>query len=447
MGDSPRPNWKRPLTTALKIAVSCGLLAWVLHKTNLASIGHSLASANPWWLALALAMGIAGTLVQAKQWQRLLQAVGLDRSITRSLRIVFVGNTFNAIMPSSIGGDASRAVYIADRPGERAPGAAAVALQRLLNFPGMVLLMGFGLALTVTSTAAAKVRPVALLGALIGLVIVGITLSPLIGRMAASTSLARIPGWRPLSTSLRVLDGFRSQRPELIAATGRGAVFWSLTVLNQWAYIRAMGIHPSLGYAALAVTLVNLASMLPLSINGFGAREGGYIALLAGTGLATTAQAASVGLLISAQSLLFGLIGVGCLVTLRSSASWALRLDAATATVVTWLYAPAGWLSAHRLLMSLGIGRPLGKHAVAGRSNYGNAHLDAGTGAHLHAARHADRRAEPLPGADRPWPPGRPGDLPHWRGRGHARPAVPAHSEAAGTAPGQDRPVTGQAAT
>ena len=335
MPQNPRRSWKRPLTTALKITFSGVLLAWVLHKTDLASIWQSLASASPAWLVLALAMGIAGTMVQAKQWQRLLGAVGLDRSITRSLRIVFVGNTFNAIMPSSIGGDASRAVYIAERPGERAPGAAA------------------------------RVRPVALVGALIGLTIVGITLSPLIGRLAASTMLARVPGWRPVATSLQVLDGFRSQRAELVAAAGRGAVFWSFTVLNQWAYIRAVGIHPSLGYAALVVTLVNLISMLPLSINGFGARETGYIALLAGVGLATTAQAASVGLLISAQSLLFGLIGAGCLLTLRSAAPWARRVDAATMAVVTGLYATAGWLSTRRLLMTLGIGRRPPKHAVA----------------------------------------------------------------------------------
>jgi len=354
----PSHGWRKPLITALKIAFSCGLIVWVLHKTNLDSIGQSLLTASPAWLALALALGIAGTLVQAKQWHSLLLAVGLDRTIARCLRIVFVGNTFNAILPSSIGGDASRAVYIAERPGERAPSAAAVALQRLLNFPGMVLLMGIGLIFTATSADAARVRPVALVGAALGLAIVGITLSPLIGQLAASRRLARLPGWKPLSTSLQVLDRFRSQRPELAAATARGALFWSLTVLNQWAYIRAMGIHPSLAYAALAVTLVNLATMLPLSINGFGAREGGYIALLAGTGLATTAQAASVGLLISGQSLLFGLIGAGCLFTMRSTAQWARRVDAATMTVITPLYAAAGWLSPRTLLTAFGIGGP-----------------------------------------------------------------------------------------
>lgn len=371
MGQNPRRGWKRPLGLALKIAFSGGLVAWVLHKTDLASIAQSLTSASLGWLVLALALGMAGSMVQAKQWQKLLLAVGLDRPITRCLRIVFVGNTFNAILPSSIGGDASRAVYIAEQPGEIAPGAAAVALQRLLNFPGMVLLMAFGLTLTITTAAAARVRPVGLAGAAIGLAILAITLSPLIGRVAASTILARLPGWQSLSASLRVMDGFRSQRNEVVAAVGRGAVFWALTDLNQWAYIRAMGIHPSLGYTALAVTLVNFATMLPLSINGFGAREGGYIALLAGVGLATTAQAAAVGLLITAQSLLFGLIGAACLVTLRSSAPLARQLDARTAAVVSWLYAPAGPRSGHRLLRTLGIGRSP-KHAAPRRPTGGD---------------------------------------------------------------------------
>ena len=368
----PRRGWRKPLSTFLKIAFSCALVAWVLHKTNLHSIGQSLLSASPGWLALALVIGVAGTMVQATQWQRLLLAVGLDRPITRCLRIVFVGNTFNAILPSSIGGDASRAVYIADQPGERAPAAAAVVLQRLLNFPGMVLLMGLGLILTTTSDAAARVRPVALVGAALGLILVAITLSPLIGRVAASTRLARLPGWKPLSSSLRVLDDFRSQRAELTAATVRGTLFWSLTVLNQWAYIRAMGIRPSLGYTALAVTLVNLATMLPLSINGFGAREGGFIALLTAAGLATTAQAASVGLLITAQSLLFGLIGAGCLVTMRSSAPWVGRVDTATAVIVTQLYAPAGWLSPRRLLMTFGISSRSPGRAAAGSTAAGS---------------------------------------------------------------------------
>jgi uncharacterized membrane protein YbhN (UPF0104 family) len=252
--------------------------------------------------------------------------------------------------------------------------------------------MALGLAFTINSSAAARVRPVALAGSLLGLALLAVTLSPLIGRVAASTSLARLPGWKSVASSLRVLDGFRSHRTEVLAAIGRGVVFWSLTVLNQWAYIRAMGIHPTLEYAALAVTLVNLATMLPISINGFGAREGGFIALLAGVGLASTAQAASAGLLITAQSLLFGLIGVGCLLTLRSTARWARRVEGATEAVFTPLYVTTDRLSARSLMVAFGVRRPQPEHvqpetpAEPGQADpssqprrYEDARLDAGS--------------------------------------------------------------------
>jgi uncharacterized protein (TIRG00374 family) len=311
-----RHRGRKILDPVVKAAVSVGLLGLLLSRINLGPIAKSLFNIDWAWLMVALLLGLSSTLVQASQWQRLLLALGLERTIARSLRIIFVGNTFNTVLPSSIGGDAARAVYMADEPGERAPAAVAVVLQRLLNFPGMVLLMGLGLMLTITSSAAARTRPLALLAAVTGIVLLGVMLSPLLGRIANSGIVSWLPGWDVLAKGLRLLDGIRARRIELLAASGRGVLFWSLSVLNQWSYMQAAGLRPSLGYAAVVVTLVNGLTMFPISINGYGAREGGYTALLAGVGLATPAQAISVGLLVSAQGLLFGLVGLGCLLSL-----------------------------------------------------------------------------------------------------------------------------------
>jgi hypothetical protein len=75
--------------------------------------------------------------------------------------------------------------------------------------------------------------------------------------------------------------------------------------------MHAVGISPNLGYAAVVVTTVNLATLLPISINGYGLRESGYTAFLAVQGLATTAQALAASFLLAGQMLLWGLIGVG----------------------------------------------------------------------------------------------------------------------------------------
>jgi hypothetical protein len=95
-------------------------------------------------------------------------------------------------------------------------------------------------------------------------------------------------------------------------ASVRGTTFWSLQVLSQVCFMQAVGIAPNIGYAAVVVTTVNLATLLPISINGYGVRESGYTAFLAVPGLATNAQALAASFLLAGQTLLWGVIGVIC---------------------------------------------------------------------------------------------------------------------------------------
>src|SRR5712691_5655955 len=105
--------------SALKIAVSVGLLAWLLHRAGLASMAATVRMANWRWLGAGLGLGLAGALAQALQWRALLAANGLRRSWYRCQRLVFVGYVFNTVLPSSIGGDVVRAAAAADSHEER----------------------------------------------------------------------------------------------------------------------------------------------------------------------------------------------------------------------------------------------------------------------------------------------------------------------------------------
>ena len=101
-----------------------------------------------------------------------------------------------------------------------------------------------------------------------------------------------------------------------LRATFRGLLFWIVVVLSQACYIRAVGIHASLGYAAAVVACVNAISMLPISVGGYGLREGAFSALLGVAGVGTAVQGTAVGLCLSAQTLLFGLCGAVVYATL-----------------------------------------------------------------------------------------------------------------------------------
>jgi hypothetical protein len=49
--------------------------------------------------------------------------------------------------------------------------------------------------------------------------------------------------------------------------------------------------------------------MVPISLGGYGLREGAFSVLLSVGGLGTASQGASVGICLSVQTLLFGLLG------------------------------------------------------------------------------------------------------------------------------------------
>jgi glycosyltransferase 2 family protein len=304
---------RRVLTTGLKAALSLGLLALLLRAAGLASLLQVLRHIQLPWLLGALALGLLSSAVQTTQWRALLRAVGLQRTWLRCLRVVFIGNSFNTLLPTAVGGDVARAVVIAESPAERPAAASTVILQRLCNFPGMVAVMMLGLILTLGEPAAARVRPVAVIGIVAGLAVVGMCMSPLLGWLARRQLFAQHRAGRAFSEVLVALDAFRGRRGELAAAWARGTVFWMLAVLNQWGFMHALGLNVPLPLAILVVTTINALTLLPISINGFGVREGGFAAFLSVGGVATASQGVATGLLVSGQSLLWALIGIACL--------------------------------------------------------------------------------------------------------------------------------------
>jgi len=305
------------LATAAKVTVSGALLAFLLAKGGVRDLGRTITHTSPTWLAVGFGFGVMGAFVTISQWHALLGACGVRRSWWRCFRLEWACDVFDAALPSSIGGDVLRAILVAEDPSERVPAASSVVLRRLLNFPGMVVLMAAGLAASWSFPEATRIRPYALGAIALGAVGVVVAVSPLAGRLGRLALLQRFGATRALGSLLRELDGFRSNRRALTAAAVRGTVFWCVVVMSQWSYMRAVGIHVPVAYAAAVVTVINAATMLPISLGGYGLREGGFSAFLAVGGMATVSQGIGVGLCLTAQTMAFGFIGLPVYLTLR----------------------------------------------------------------------------------------------------------------------------------
>jgi hypothetical protein len=306
--------------TVVRITVTAGAFALIARKIGFGAVIHALATADPLSLALGYGIAVVTILLTVWQWNGLATANGVDRTYRRCLHLELGGDVFDAALPSSIGGDFVRATSLAESPEERVPAAASVVLRRLCNFPGMIVITALGLATTVSLGYADRIRPFSLGVVAGGLALVVLALSPAMGFIGRWGLLRRGPG-RAVAKLLNTFHDFRGQRSHLVRATLRGLLFWTVVVASQTMFIRALGIHIPLMYGALVITTATAVTMLPISLGGYGLREGAFAAFLAAGGHATAAQGAAVGVCITVQTLALGVIGIPFYLTIRTRRS------------------------------------------------------------------------------------------------------------------------------
>ncbi|MGH3000983.1 MAG: lysylphosphatidylglycerol synthase transmembrane domain-containing protein, partial [Gaiellaceae bacterium] len=98
--------------------------AYILWKIDLRKTGHVLAHARVSWFLAALAIMALSVWPMAWRWQRLLAARGVHDSMRRLVRTYFVGYAAGQVLPTALGGDASR-IYETARRHQGSGGAAA----------------------------------------------------------------------------------------------------------------------------------------------------------------------------------------------------------------------------------------------------------------------------------------------------------------------------------
>lgn len=295
------------LANTIKIAVTLGLLLVVAFTLDLSQVWTALASANWADLAIALLLYQGGIVVRAYRWQALLRAFGVEASLPRLTRIYYVGMFFNSFLPSGFGGDVVRMVELS-QDGATAP----LAVSTVLVDRIMGLLVLFAMALVALPFSWRLVPPAVSLAllALIAGVAVGIYL--LLNRPLVEALARRVPPLGKLLARPKVAALYASfhryDRPALARAAGASLVF-NLSLIVTQAYLgRAVGVHLSLGYFFLFVPILSSLLTVPISISGFGVREGGYVVLFGQAGVAAP-QAVAMSLLFYAINALTGLVG------------------------------------------------------------------------------------------------------------------------------------------
>nr|WP_111298714.1 lysylphosphatidylglycerol synthase transmembrane domain-containing protein [Paracoccus saliphilus] len=259
-----------------------------------------LAGAKPGWLAAALGALTLQTLLSAWRWRVTARQLGQIISRRRAVAEYYLAQVVNQSLPGGVVGDAGRALRARHKTGLRRA-AAAVAIERLAGQAALLVILLTG-AIAATLVPGGLDLPPSILWLVAVLLATGT-----IGILAIAFG-GRLPGrvgagGRDLRRMIRLTLLSRNALPRQILLN------LAITAANLAAFAfcaRATGTVLSPVQAAVLVPLILLTMILPLTISGWGWREGAAAALfpLAGAGAAAgLAASLAFGLMFLASSL------------------------------------------------------------------------------------------------------------------------------------------------
>lgn len=279
LGRALRSTWLRALVTL-------ALLALVASKVDWPQLGDQLRSGHQGWLAVAVALVLLALVVGALRWWKLLQAAGVHLPPGELARVYAIATFSGTFLPTSVGGDVARALLVTrDRTRLVRVGITVVA-DRAGAVAGLLAVAWGGVVL---HPRAAPHGAVAALAVLTAAIASGGVVLLLAARRPAGP-LRRLPArLRNPLREVRELILLYSGRPATLAwVIATSVVFQALVTIQLCAIAKGFGVELGFPEAAVTLTLVALATLIPVSIGGFGIRESSYVVLLGGVGISAT---------------------------------------------------------------------------------------------------------------------------------------------------------------
>ncbi|WP_227762128.1 lysylphosphatidylglycerol synthase transmembrane domain-containing protein [Zhaonella formicivorans] len=301
---------KKHKVIIFKFTISLALIAWLVMSIEWAQVAVLLSGAKTGWIIVAFLWVIVSVLVSAYKWQLVGKAAGLDMPFKVLWQAYWAGLFFNNFLPSSIGGDALRIYWSGKYANDLTGATASVAVERILATLGLSLL-----ALLAIPFAGINVPNLALF--FLAMVLLSLLLLFIILYPKMLDVLTRL--CKAFPRCVKFLECFsshgkrmRKSHIPLFKALAWSVVFQFCVVMVNYSLFMALNItQVNLVQACVLIPATSVAAMIPIGINGYGTREGAYVALFSYLGVTKAgAMTASVlfALVVSMASLWGGWI-------------------------------------------------------------------------------------------------------------------------------------------
>lgn len=272
--------WFRAFFTVILLGVVAAQIEWSRMEQRIRH-GHPLD------FVAAVMLVLVALIIGACRWWRLLRKADVHLDLSSLGRVYTVSTFSNTFLPTAVGGDVTRALLVARRGPLLTRTALTIVVDRVGGLVGLIGMAWIAFAFqpgTVPSGARiflAWVTAVVIIGSTI--VLIGVFRgSKLVRALVPQRIMATASQWRSL------LRSYASDPTTIIVLVAFSLVYQALISLQLVMLGRAIDVHLTFATAAVVLALVTVVTLIPISIGGFGVREGTYVVLLSGISIAAT---------------------------------------------------------------------------------------------------------------------------------------------------------------
>jgi hypothetical protein len=260
-----------------------GLLVYFMRDETPVIIS-TIKSADKPLLALSTVLFLATVLILAKRLDLIFSAEDAKLGFAQAVNLTFIGYFFNNFLPSSVGGDIVKAMCASRVTKEPVKSVTSVLMDRIFGLLTFVLIPSITFAFVAGDVGDRRVP----------FIIYGLLAASLFGalllfnrsfarRFSFVESLLRLV--RLDIKARKIYDGlhaFGRHRWTALGAMALSLAGQATSIYVTYLMATALGAKPSFMAFFMLVPIIHLISMVPVSLNGLGLREGAFVFVLQG---------------------------------------------------------------------------------------------------------------------------------------------------------------------
>jgi len=278
----------------IKLIITIILFYLLFRHVDFTLLLQLLVNSHGGWIFVALLMQLISTYVAAYRWFKISQLLLFKERLSFYVQSYFKGSFFNQVLPSSIGGDAVRMLDLTNKKYDKKEAFFAVFVDRVIGLVGL-LVLNLLASLLFFGTFEKN----------FSMLIIFITLGGILSFTALFHfhRISFLAKYKYLNLFVRLanrLNKLYASRALLFKHIGISIVVHFFSILTMYGLSLSLSLDLSFQTLLIAVPPVFLLTIVPISLAGWGVREGAMVGIFMLVGADQTR--------VLAMSLLYGLL-------------------------------------------------------------------------------------------------------------------------------------------